>query len=885
MTFLLRRSTALLFTLTAVGVAGSQTAPVYSDPAQKVEMRVADLVGRMTLEEKVSQMQNHAVAIPRLNVPEYDWWNEGLHGIARSGYATVFPQAIGLAATWDQPLLHETAIAISTEARAKNAEALRQDNHSIYYGLDIWSPNINIFRDPRWGRGQETYGEDPFLTARMGVSFVTGLQGDDPKFYRVISTPKHFAVHSGPESTRHTVNVVASPHDLEDTYLPAFRATITEAKAGSTMCAYNSLDGEPACANTMLLRDTLRGAWKFNGYVTSDCWAITDIAVGHKYAKDMEHAAAEAVRAGTDTSCGNEFATLTAAVKHGLIEESEINQAVTRLFTARMKLGLFDPVASVRYAQIPFSENDSEQHRMLARKVAEESMVLLKNDGVLPLGKSMKTIAVIGPNAAALSAIEGNYNAVPSQPVVPLAGMERKFGADAILYAQGSPYVTEAAVPVPRNVLHPEMGTKREGLRAEYFDNAEFSGTPVVTRVDQQINFDWNAAAPVAGTDMKGFSVRWSGALAVPVAGDYTFSFTLAHCYPCRDAEAVHVWVDGKEVSKESQAQEESRSSDTKPFTVHFADSEPHALRVEYMHRARLFGAGITLDWRPNIAAERDEAVEIARRSDVVVAFVGLTPELEGEEMPIKIEGFSGGDRTLIELPRVQREMLEAVAATGKPLIVVMLNGSAVAATWAKKHAAAVLEAWYPGEEGGTAIARTLAGDNNPAGRLPVTFYASTEQLPAFDDYSMKARTYRYFGGTPLFGFGYGLSYSKFAYSGLKLSTHDLKAGEPLTVEAEVKNTGGREGDEVAELYLVPPADGVAPKLALEGFTRVHLKAGESRHVRFTLDARALSVVDGEGVRAVRAGSYGVAVGGAQPAEANDLSGKFTISGTQALPR
>ena len=889
MTFLLRRivcrMTVLLFALLTAGMASAQTAPVYNDPGQKVEKRVADLVGRMTLEEKVSQMQNHAVAIPRLNVPEYDWWSEGLHGIARSGYATVFPQAIGLAATWDQLLLHETAVAISTEARAKNADALRHDNHSIYYGLDIWSPNINIFRDPRWGRGQETYGEDPFLTARMGVSFVTGLQGDDPKFYRVISTPKHFAVHSGPESTRHTVDVVASPHDLEDTYLPAFRATITEAKAGSTMCAYNSLDGQPACANTMLLRDTLRGAWKFNGYVTSDCWAITDIAVGHKYAKDMEHAAVVAVRAGTDTSCGPEFATLTDAVKHGLIEEKEIDQSVTRLFTARLKLGLFDPVASVPYAQISFGKNDSEQHRMLARKVAEESMVLLKNDGVLPLAKSMKTIAVIGPNAAALSAIEGNYNAVPSQPVVPLAGMERKFGAGAILYAQGSPYVKEAVVPVPRNVLHPAMDTKREGLKAEYFDNVDFSGTPVVTRVDQQINFDWNAAAPVVGTDMKGFSVRWSGALAVPVAGDYTFSFTLAHCYPCRDAEAVHVWVDGKEVSKESQAQEESRSSDTKPFTVHFADSATHALRVEYMHRARLFGAGITLDWRPNIAAERDGAVEIARRSDVVVAFVGLTPELEGEEMPIKIEGFSGGDRTLIELPRVQQEMLEAVAATGKPLVVVLLNGSAVAATWAKEHAAAVLEAWYPGEEGGTAIARTLAGDNNPAGRLPVTFYASTEQLPAFDDYSMKARTYRYFGGTPLFGFGYGLSYSKFSYSGLKLSTHDLKAGAPLTVEAEVKNTSAREGDEVAELYLMPPADGVAPKLALEGFTRVHLKAGETRHVRFTLDARALSVVDAEGVRAVRAGSYGIAIGSAQPTEAKDISGSFTISGTQALPR
>jgi beta-glucosidase len=876
-TFSLRRlcCAPILFTLSFAACSQAQTP----------DQRAAALVARMTLEEKVSQMQNHAVAIPRLDIPDYDWWSEGLHGIARSGYATVFPQAIGMAATWDAALLHDTASVISTEARAKNSEALRHDNHSIYYGLDIWSPNINIFRDPRWGRGQETYGEDPFLTSRMGVAFVTGLQGDDPRFFKTIATPKHFAVHSGPESTRHTVDVTASPHDLEDTYLPAFRATIVEAHAGSTMCAYNSLDGQPACANTMLLKDILRGAWGFNGYVTSDCAAITDVAVGHKFAPDLEHAAVVSVRAGTDTSCGKEYAALVDAVKHGLIKESEIDTAVTRLFTARMRLGLFDPPASVKYAQIPFSENDSEQHRMLARKVAEESMVLLKNDGVLPLAKSVHTIAVIGPNAAALSAIEGNYNAVPSKPVVPLLGMERQFGVDAILYAQGSPYVAEAAVPVPQTVLHPATDSKRVGLSAEYFGNADFSGAPVVTRVDPQINFDWNAAAPVEGTDMKGFSVRWSGALAVPVAGDYTFSFTLAHCYPCNDAEAVHVWVDGKEVSKEAQEQKESRSSGTKPFTVHFADNQPHALRVEYSHKARLFGAGITLDWKPNIEAERAEAVEIARRADVVVAFVGLTPELEGEEMPIHIEGFDGGDRTSVSLPKVQEEMLQAVGATGKPVIVVMLNGSAISSVWASEHAAAILDAWYPGEEGGTAIARTLAGENNPSGRLPVTFYASTDQIPAFDDYSMKGRTYRYFDGKPAFGFGYGLSYSKFVYSHMKVSAASVKAGDTLTVEADVKNTSARDGDEVAELYLVPPKDGVAPRLALEDFSRIHLRAGETRHVKFVLDARQMSVVDAAGVRAVRAGTYGLELGGGQPGDAADLSASFAVAGEKALPR
>jgi beta-glucosidase len=384
---------------------------------------------------------------------------------------------------------------------------------------------------------------------------------------------------------------------------------------------------------------------------------------------------------------------------------------------------------------------------------------------------------------------------------------------------------------------------------------------------------------------MKGFGVRWTGQLAVPVAGDYTFGFTLAHCYPCRDAESVRVWVDDKAVSEDIKALADSRSSETKPFTVHFADNQPHALRVEYTHTARLFGAGITFDWHPNIEAEREEAVAIARRADVVVAFVGLTPELEGEEMPIKIEGFSGGDRTSISLPTVQQQMLEAVAAAGKPVVVVMLNGSAIAPTWAKEHAAAILEAWYPGEEGGTAIASTLAGDANPAGRLPVTFYASTEQLPAFDDYSMKGRTYRYFDGQPAYGFGYGLSYSRFTYSNLKLSKQSLEAGDTLTVEADVKNVGTRDGDEVAELYLVPPKDGVAPKFALEDFARVHVRAGATQHLKFVLDARQLSVVDKQGSRAVRAGQYGIALGGGQPGDSTDLSSQFTITGSKPLPK
>jgi beta-glucosidase len=876
----------LVFAITTVltmNLAAQVSAHV---PTADTESRVAALVGKMTLEEKVSQLQNHSAAIPRLDVPEYDWWSEGLHGVARSGYATVFPQAIGLAATWDVPMIRQVATAISTEARAKNNEALRKGIHSIYFGLDFWSPNINIFRDPRWGRGQETYGEDPFLTGRLGVSFVEGLQGDDPIYYKVIATPKHFAVHSGPESTRHTANIDASPHDLEDTYLPAFRATVTEAKAGSVMCAYNSVDGQPACANTMLLQSTLRESWGFNGYVTSDCAAVTDISAGHKFSPDLEHASVAAIRAGTDNSCGREYAVLVKAVKDGLISEKELDVPLRRLFTARFELGLFDDAAKVRYAQIPFSENDSPQHRKLALDVAAKSMVLLKNDGVLPLKKSI-TIAVVGPNAASLAAIEGNYNAVPSAPVLPLAGMETMFGAAKIEYAQGSPYVSELSLPVPRTALHPTAGDTHFGLKGEYFDNLDFQGAPSMTRIDQQVEFDWNSASPDKAVDASHFGVRWTGTIQVPVAGDYEFSFTLAHCYPCGDAEGVKLFFGEKPLIDQPVAESESRRSGLKPFTLHFEDAGPHAIRIEYTHKAPLFGAGITLNWKPSIDAERDAAVNAAKGADVVVAFVGLSPELEGEEMPVHVEGFDGGDRTSIELPAVQQKMLEAVAATGKPLVVVLMNGSALAVDWAKQHANAILEAWYPGEEAGTAIANLLSGAANPAGRLPVTFYAGTKDLPSFDDYSMSNRTYRYFRGTPLWGFGYGLSYSTFKWTNLKLSTKTLDAGSPLIVEADVENVAGPAGDVVSELYLTPPATTTSPRLALIGFERNALAPHAKQHIRFIIDARTLSTVDARGVRAVRAGDYTLSLGGSQPADGSDksLAASFSVRNTKELPR
>ncbi|HUI44113.1 MAG TPA: glycoside hydrolase family 3 C-terminal domain-containing protein [Terriglobia bacterium] len=875
--------------------------PPYFNPSLPIARRVNDLVARMTLEEKVRQMQHTAPAIPRLGVPAYDWWNEALHGVARSGFATVFPQAIGMAATWDAPLVHREGETIATEARAKFNQAQRDDNHSIYFGLTFWSPNINIFRDPRWGRGQETYGEDPFLTARLGVAFVTGLQGDDPKYFKVISTPKHYAVHSGPEPLRHGFNVNPSPRDLEDTYLPAFRATVVEGHADSVMCAYNAIDGQPACANPYLLQKTLRDAWKFPGYVTSDCGAVDDIMRGHHFAPDLEHASALAVEAGTDTTCGNEYVALVKAVHDGVIKESELDTALQRLFTARFRLGMFDPPDAVAFNQIPMSEDDSPAHQALALQAARESMVLLKNrDGFLPLKPELKNIAVIGPNAEALPALEGNYNGTPSHPVLPIDGLEKEFAGKAeVLYAQGSPYVSELPVPVPRTVFHPASGDAAPGLKAEYFANTDFSGSPVLTRIDPQIQFDWDAASPAPGVPMKAFAVRWTGTLTPPGPGDYTFGIDAAHCYPCGDKETFRVFLDGKPVSESSHTNF-SWSPKVPVIPVHFDDTAPHDFRLEYTHTAPLFAAGVTLTWKPPVDVLRAEAVKVAGQSDVIVAFVGLSPNLEGEEMPIHVEGFNGGDRTDIGLPRAQQDLLEALEATGKPLVVVLMNGSALAVNWAQQHAAAILEAWYSGEAGGAAIAETLSGANNPGGRLPVTFYAALDQLPPFQEYSMANRTYRYFTGQPLYRFGDGLSYSTFSYSRLKLSTTNVRGGASLRVEADLRNTSKIAGDEVAEVYLAPapgssfyrppsaPASQPFPVLLreLKGFERVHLAAGETRHVAFTLSPRDLSQVTEAGLHKVLPGRYAVSVGGGQPGTgAPGVSAEFQITGETTLPR
>jgi len=859
----------------------------FMNTALPLEQRVNDLIGRMTLEEKVSQMRDHAAAIPRLGVPKYDWWNEGLHGVAFAGNATNFPQVIGMAATWDTNLVHHMGETISTEARAKYNEAMREDHHEMFFGLTFWAPNINIFRDPRWGRGQETYGEDPFLTGRMGVAFVTGLQGDDPKYLKLVSTPKHYAVHSGPEPLRHRFNVDVSPHDLEDTYLPAFRAAVTEAHAQSVMCAYNAIDGAPACANTMLLRDHLRDAWHFDGYVVSDCAAVADVSTGHHFAPDMAHAAAAAVKAGTDLECGfgkgQAYPALVDAVHQNLITEAELDTALRHLFTARFRLGMFDPPSSYAYGRIPVSENNSAQHRQLSLQAARESMVLLKNqDKVLPLKSGISRIAVIGPTAELVQSLQGNYNGPPPSPVYPLSGIEKRFSSSKILYAQGSSLVEGLAMPIEHTALHPATGSG-DGLTGVYFNSKDLSGEPVLKRTDRNINFNWDKVVPVAGLQRDNYSVRWTGSFTPPAAGDYKLGVRVNYCYACENAEGFRLYLDGKVVIESGPKVTGERGAVIEG-SVHFADTKPHPIRLDYLHGTG--SAGIDLTWDPPAAILRDEAVKVAKQADVILAFAGLSPSLEGEEMPVKLDGFSGGDRTAIDLPAVQEELLKAIAATGKPLVVVLQNGSALAVNWAQEHANAIVEAWYPGEEGGTAIAETLAGDNNPAGRLPLTFYSSLSQVPSFDDYSMKGRTYRYFSDKPLFGFGFGLSYTSFAYSSIKLSSSSVNAGDPVIVEGEVKNTGSVAGDEVVELYLVQPKAFETPLRVLAGFTRVHLDPGQSTHVGLTIDPRSISQVDSNGSRVILPGDYTVLLGGAQPGEATSVqTGKFTITGKAELAK
>jgi beta-glucosidase len=857
-------------------VASAMAGSVCAFPAATDDQApVSAVVAKMTLAEKVSQLQSGAPAIPRLGIAAYDWWSEGLHGIARNGDATVFPQAIGLAASWDTRLLSQVGTVVSTEARAKfNAIGAGHD-HPRYAGLTIWSPNINIFRDPRWGRGQETYGEDPYLTGQLAVNFIRGILGDDPAHPRAIATPKHFAVHSGPESGRHGFDTDVSPHDLEATYLPAFRAAITEGHADSIMCAYNALHGTPVCADADLLTARLRQDWGFQGYVVSDCDAVDDMTKFHYFKPDNAQSSAAAIQAGTDLDCGDAYAGLSEAVRKGYVSEHVLDTALTRLLTARRRLGEWRGTSD-RYADIGMDQVDSAVHRQLALQAAVESMVLLKNaHDSLPLRAGLR-LAVVGPNADALETLEANYHGTASAPVTPLAGMRERFGAQQISYAQGSPIAQGVPVPIPETALR-SNGHDGAGLLGEYFDRADFSGAAHTTRIDRVIDFDWDQMAPASGMPADNYAVRWSGQLVPPGAGDYTLAVHIDRCFDCSGHDPVRLYVDGHAVIDDDGSDKHMQA------ILHFADMRPHAIRLELTHSGQ--DQGVRLQWIAPAQAQLAEAESAVQHADAIVAFVGLSPDVEGEELKVDVPGFNGGDRTDIALPAPQQALLERVAASGKPLIVVLMSGSAVALNWAQQHADAILAAWYPGEAGGQAIARVLAGDDNPAGRLPVTFYQSTNDLPPFVSYSMQGRTYRYFTGTPLYPFGFGLSYTHFSYTQPTLSASSLKAGDALQASVTVRNDGKRDGDEVVQVYLDAPRQPLAPQHALIGFQRVHLAAGESRRVQFELAPRQLSSVDAAGQRAVDAGSYRLFIGGGQPGNSDGGSAAFTITGDKVLPR
>jgi beta-glucosidase len=844
----------------------AQTAdqPVYLNPTLSVDERVRDLVGRMTLEEEVAQMQNHAPAIPRLGIPEYDWWNEALHGVARAGIATVFPQAIGLAATWDADLMLEVATVISDEARAKYHEAIRNNQHGIYQGLTFWSPNINIFRDPRWGRGQETYGEDPYLTGRLGVKFVRGMQGENPRYFKTISTPKHFAVHSGPEQLRHVFDVPVDERDLRETYLPAFEACVREGKAFSIMCAYNSYAGEPCCSNDYFLTKILRREWGFEGYVVSDCGAISDITAGHRTYASAPEASAAAERAGCDLSCGSEYSSLVEAVAKGLIHKEEIDESVRRLFTARFRLGMFDPQEMVPYARIPYSVNDSKGHQDLALKAAQESIVLLKNDGgVLPLRKGMKRIAVIGPNADNVGVLLGNYNGTPSNPVTPLQGIRNNVAPmTEVVFSKGCSLARglwDEALPIPARSLG-------AGLKGEYFANMELAGDPVITRTDAQVDFDWGSGSPDPRVPADSFSVRWTGMLTAPKTGEYHIGATANN--GCR------LWLDGALIVDDWR--------DAGPRTivkdVKLRAGKSYAIKLEFFEQ--LGEATARLVWIVPGTDILSDAINVARHADAVVLCLGLSPRLEGEEMDVQVEGFSGGDRVTLDLPASQEELLRAIGALKKPTVLVLLNGSAVAVNWADAHIPAIVEAWYPGEQAGNAIADVIFGDYNPGGRLPVTVYRSVDQLPPFEDYRMAGRTYRYSKETPLYPFGHGLSYTRFSYSNLLLDKLQIRAGDSLRVSVTVRNDGSKDGDEVVQLYLTDEqASAPVPLRSLQGFRRLHLAAGASAMASFVLSPRQMSLIDAQLNRVVEPGYFTVAVGGKQP----DLQGTADAQTTEVV--
>lgn len=842
----------------------------YLETTLSPQERAADLVSRMTLEEKATQVGHIAVAIPRLGIPEYNWWNEGLHGVARAGFATVFPQAIGMAASWDEPMMQKVGDVVSTEFRAKYLETLHPNGGSDFYrGLTVWSPNINIFRDPRWGRGQETYGEDPYLTSRLGIGYIKGLQGDDPKFFKTIATSKHFAVHSGPESNRHKESVFPTPRDLEDTYLPAFRATVTEANVQSAMCVYNAVNGVPGCANEELMENYLRKSWGFKGYVVSDCGAAANIYREDSlhYKKTAEEGVTAGLKAGMDLICGDyrnhmttEVQPIINAVKQGMLPQAVLDQALVRLFVGRIKLGMFEP--SLPFADIKKTDYNTPANHAVSLEMAKKAMVLLKNDGLLPLKKAPKTIAVIGPNADSYDALVGNYYGKPSDPVTVLDGIRARYPDSKIIHVEGTGLVGPAETPVPDSAYCQDAACKTAGLKVEHFATPKLAGEPTSAATDTGAHFAWKG-------EERASSIRWTGFLKAPATGEYQFRFASEGGY--------RVWVGDKLVVDEWWVGD---APSILSGATNLKAGEIYPVKVEAFQIGPIGDQKLVWSLPGDLGKE---AVDAAKKADLVVFVGGLSARVEGEEMKVQAEGFTGGDRTSLDLPAPQQKLLERLSATKKPMVLVLMNGSALSVNWADQKVPAIVEAWYPGSEGGTAVAQLLAGDYSPAGRLPVTFYKSADQLPAFSDYKMDGRTYRYFKGDVLYPFGHGLSYTTFNYAIPSVSAKTIKAGDAVDVTVDVTNAGKMDSDEVVQLYIAKPNDTSNPVLA--GFARVNLKAGQTKPVTLKVDARALSLVDEKGIRKVQAGDYTLHLGGGQPKYAKTAAARLTVTGEALLPK
>ncbi|HSD06733.1 xylan 1,4-beta-xylosidase [Flavobacterium sp.] len=831
----------------------------FRNPSLSSTERAKDLISRLTLEEKAILMCDQSDAIPRLGIKKFNWWSEALHGYANNDNVTVFPEPIGMAASFDDQFVYKVFDAVSDEARAKYNQWIKNGNENKrFLSLSVWTPNVNIFRDPRWGRGQETYGEDPYLTSRMGVSVVKGLQGPaDAKYRKLLACAKHFAVHSGPEWSRHELNLNnVDPRELYETYLPAFKSLVQDADVREVMCAYQRLDDEPCCSNTRLLQRILRDDWGFKYLVVSDCGAVTDFYTSHKVSSDAVHAASKAVLAGTDVECVWEkypFKELPQAVAKGLIKESDIDKSLLRVLVGRFDLGEMDDDALVPWTKIPESVLNSKEHQQLTLEMARKSMTLLQNkNNVLPLNKTATKIAIIGPNADNEPMMWGNYNGTPVKTITIKDGIESKIDVNKIFYDKGCDLVEDK---VTQTYFDQISFDGKKGMKATYWNNANREGNSVTSvQITNPIKMTTAGQHEFAsGVKLEGFSAKYEAEFTAKENDNLVFKTGATG--------AFELFVNGKSIAKYTNWR-------TLPSNFPFAVEAGKKYKIEILYaQSNNWQANLEFDFGKEFNVDFTSLIQKLKGIDTVVFVGGLSTLLEGEEMPVSYPGFKGGDRTNIDLPAVQRKCLKELKEAGKKVIFVNCSGSAIALTPETESCDAILQAWYPGESGGQAVADVLFGDYNPAGKLPISFYKNSEVLGDFEDYSMKNRTYRYTTDV-LFPFGFGLSYSKFNIGSAKLSKTTIKSNENTQLNFSIQNASKREGTEIVQVYVRKLNDIGGPLKTLKAFKRIELKAGEKQNVTIELPASSFEFYDTKTMAmAVTSGEYEVYYGNSSDAK------------------